>query len=155
MNRPATMLVLAVALGLSAGCAVGVAPDRPKPLQSCIGVEAADIARARAREYAEGIEMLRGRYEETASERERLIEDAAAYRAKAAKARRGPGYSDSERGPYSEQYSTLAAERTEQASCCAELMNRYKESITVLENKRLQMLRQAERLDRLKVPRPS
>ena len=155
MSRPATIRVLVVVLGLSAGCAVGVAPDRPKPPQSCIGIEAADVARARAREYAERIETLRGWYEESAADRERLLENAAAYRAKAADARRGPGYSDSERGPYSAQYSTMAAERTEQAARCAELMKRYKESVSVLENKRLQMLRQAERLDRLRVPLPS
>ena len=111
-----------------------------------------DIARAKARGLEDRIAFLGGQYDELANQREQLLKDAESYRQSAAETWNDASLSDMERRAHAKQFLSVVESREKAAAACTELMKTYDARIGRLENKRMNQLTQADRLDRMIAP---
>ena len=148
---PVLLSLLASLLAMP-GCTTTVVDNQAQFELMCVGADGAEIARARAAAYAENIELLGERHADGCVEQGRLLKEETMYRARSADALRNPCFSSFERGPYETQYSELANRRAKQAARCGKWMRMCESSIAILENKRKNHLRQAEKHERMFLP---
>ena len=143
-----------IVLSFALGCATELGDDAMERELINVGNDAAAVARARARQYADDLKAIGAEREALGRKRDQLVKDAQGFQDKAARAATDPALSDHDRAPHAKQYLTWAEERTQQAERYGVLMSSYDAQMAALEAKRQQQLREADKYDRMKVAAP-
>jgi len=143
-----------IVLGFAVGCSTEASDDAMEHELINVGDDAAAVARARARLYADDLNALVAQRGELERNRDQMLRDAQSFQDKAARVWTDPALAERERAPHAKQYLTSAEQRNQQAERYRELMSSYDAQIAALEAKRQQQLREAEKYDQMKVTAP-
>ena len=154
MLRITMILVLGISLIVAAGCKVNPEVYDEKIGVAELGDPAVDVARARALQYKDTIDMIEREREDMKKRRGQLLTDAKEYRTRAGKARYDASMNTTMRKAYAAQYRTIATQREEAAARYGDLIDAYAARIRLLSSLQRNQEADALRFKSMKTAKP-